>query len=158
MRRIVSVGIAAVTLLSVGGVAGAAPPTKKAPVKLSGDVTNKGTGSVTNGAADIEVNDFFFKKTFIKATKGKTVSVTVTNEGSNQHTFTIDAQDVDETLDPGKSVTIDVEIPADGKPVAGYCRFHKGSGMKFAFFSKSGSKAKPSSTDDDSTTPGGYGY
>ncbi len=157
MRKLAAVGIAAVTMLTLGGAAGAATPAKKPPVKLSGDVTNKGIGAAVDGAADMAADDFFFKKTFIKSPAGQTVSVTITNEGSTQHTFTIDAQDIDEELSSGDTVTVDVEIPASGKPIAGYCRFHKSSGMQFAFFSKSGGKAK-SSSDNGGTTQGGYGY
>jgi hypothetical protein len=76
-----------------------------------------------------------------------------------QHTFTIDSQDVDETIDPGKTVTVEVTVPKNGKAAAGYCRFHKSSGMQFAFFSKRGGKAaKTTSTGGDDGSSGGYGY
>jgi hypothetical protein len=53
---------------------------------------------------------------------------------------------------------VDVEIPANGKPVPGYCAIHVGAGMKFAFFSKSGGKARTEDKSDDDTPGGGYGY
>ena len=157
MRKLLATGTAVITVFALAGVASASTPAKKAPVKLSGKVTNKGTGAATNDAAEMEVDDFYFKKTFIKAPKGSTVSVTVKNDGSVQHTFTIDKQNIDETIDPGRSITVDVAIPANGKPVAGYCRFHKSSGMQFAFFSKAGGKAKTTGGDSGGSR-GGYGY
>jgi len=157
MRKALVTAIALAAACSLIGPAAASTGAKKPPVKLSGKVTNKGTAKAESGAADISIHDYFFDPTFIKAPKGSTVSVTVTNDGSAQHTFTIDTQDIDETLDPGKTVTVDVTVPANGKPVAGYCRFHKGSGMQFAFFSKSGATAKSGGSDTGGSR-GGYGY
>ncbi len=157
MRKFIAASIAAITMLTVAGVAAASAPAKKPPVKLSGSVTNKGNAKAVDGTADMSVGDFFFDATFIKAPKGETVAVTVTNDGGTQHTFTIDKQDIDETLDPGASVTVDVTLPTSGKPAVGYCRFHAGSGMQFAFFSKAGTKAKPKDADSGGSQ-GGYGY
>lgn len=164
MRKslVVIAAIAAAAAITAPAVASTAA--KKKPVKLEGAVTNKGTGKAVDGAVEIEAGDFFFKKTFIKGTSGETVAVTIVNEGDVEHTFTIDDQDIDETLAVDDSVTVDVEIPANGKPVSGYCQFHRGSGMQFAFFTKSGGKSGSegsTSTTGGSTgntSPGGYGY
>jgi plastocyanin len=156
MRRSLAAGVAVVAALSlVGTAAASAPAKKKPPVKLSGKVTDKGTAKVKNGAITVEQDDFYFKPTYIQGKKGEDVTVTVKNEGSVQHTFTIDSQNVDKTVDPGKSVTVMVKIPANGKPVAGHCRFHGADGMKFAFFSKAGATAKSTSSDSGKS---GYGY
>jgi plastocyanin len=158
MRKALVIFTALAAAVSIVGPAAASGPTKKKPVKLEGKVTNKGTGKAVDGQVEMKVDNFFFEDTFIKAKKGETVTVTITNEGGVQHTFTIDKQDIDETLDPGDSATIDVDVPANGKPVAGYCRFHKGSGMQFAFFSKSGGKTRSEDSSDDGGSTGGYGY
>ncbi|MBM3672537.1 MAG: hypothetical protein FJW86_10220 [Actinobacteria bacterium] len=168
MRKplVIIAAIAAAGALGVPAVASTAA--KKKPVKLEGDVVNKGIGKVVDGAVEIDADDFFFKKTFIKGTAGETVSVTVENTGDVEHTFTIEDQDIDENLAVGDSVTVQVEIAANGKPVTGFCRLHRGSGMQFAFFTKSGGKAssedrskeQPDDTTDDSDDSGGgsFGY
>jgi plastocyanin len=158
MRKALVIFVALAAASSIAWPAAASQPAKKKPVKLEGKVNNKGTGKVVDGAVEMEADDFYFEDTFIKGAKGDTVTVTIKNEGSVQHTFTIDKQDISETLDPGDSATIEVEIPANGKPAAGYCRFHEGSGMKFAFFSKSGGKARSEDSKDTGGSNGGYGY
>src|SRR5262245_253164 len=127
-------------LLAGGAVAVLAVPAaakSKPPVSLSGTVTNKGTGTVKNGTAAIEVDDFYFKKTFLKSAAGS-VTVKLHNEGSATHTFTIDGQSVDVELAPGAKKTVTVQV--DGtNPTAFYCRFHKGTGMQGSFYAVAGS-------------------
>ena len=157
MRKPIVVVVAVVSALMLSGVAYASTAAKKAPVKLSGPVNNHGNGKVKGGEVELEVDDIYFEKTFIKGKKGETVTVTITNEGSQQHTFTLDKQDIDEEIDSGDSVTVEVKIPKNGKPAAAYCRFHKSGGMQMAFYSKSGKTAKSTSS-DDSESSGGYNY
>ena len=59
-----------------------------APVSLPGQTTNKGTGDATSGKIELEADDFYFNPTFIKVTPGSTVTLTLKNEGSVQHTTT----------------------------------------------------------------------
>jgi plastocyanin len=159
---IATLGVAALLLGSAGAVAGASAPTKdKPPVKISGDVNDHGVGKVKNDAVEVEADDFYFQKTYIKGKAGTTVDVEVKNEGSATHTFTIDSQDVNQELAPGKSVSVEVKIPKNGKPAPFYCRFHKSSGMQGAFFSTAGAKAGGSSSSSggsNSNNGGGYGY
>jgi plastocyanin len=160
MRKpIVLVAILASSLTLSGVAYASIGAGKKAPVKLDGQVNNHGRGKVRGGEVEIEADDLYFEKTFIKGKKGETVSVTITNEGSLQHTFTIDSQDIDETIDTGDNATVEITIPKNGKPAVAYCRFHESSGMQMAFYSKAGKKAKTSNGDDkDSGTPSGYNY
>jgi len=159
MRKALVIVVALTVAVGIAVPAAGSAGAKKKPVKLEGKVNNKGTEKVKDGTIDISADDFFFDATFTKGTKGETVAVTVTNDGGVQHTFTIDSQDIDETIAPGDSVTVDVVVPANGKPARGYCSIHLGEGMKFAFFSKSGGKARSGdkSESDDAPT-GGYGY
>ncbi|MEX2268642.1 MAG: hypothetical protein WEA75_08165 [Acidimicrobiia bacterium] len=158
MRKALVIFVALAAAASIALPAAASGPTKKKPVKLEGKVNNKGTEKVKDGAIEISADDYFFDATFIKGVKGETVSVTVTNDGAEQHTFTIDSQDIDETITQDDSITVDVKIPANGKPVPGYCNIHIGEGMKFAFFSRSGSKVSSEDKPDTNPPTGGYGY
>lgn len=118
--------------------AGATTTTAGTPVSLSGQTTNKGTVDATGKTsteieADNDGGQYYFKPTFVKLTAGTAVKIEVKNEGSLQHTFTIDSLHIDETIDAGKSATVTVTVPAGSSPVTYYCRFHQGSGMQGAF-------------------------
>jgi plastocyanin len=78
---------------------------------------------------DLEQDNFYFKPSSVDVKGGTTITVNLKNDGSAAHTFTIDSPAVDVTVDPGKTGTAEVALPASGT-VAFYCRFHQGSGMK----------------------------
>jgi plastocyanin len=118
-----------VGVLAVSGPAGAK---SKTPVKLDGKVNNKGTATIKNGKVEIEQDNYYFEKTFLKGVAGD-VTVELKNEGSVTHTFTIDDQNIDETVKPGKTKTVTVTL-ASGSPVNFYCRFHVGQGMQGALY------------------------
>jgi plastocyanin len=168
MRNLPAAVLALVATTSLAGgiaVAGASTPSGgKPPVKISGDVNDHGTGKVKKGhAVSIDADDFYFEKTYIKGKAGETVGVTVDNTGAVDHTFTVDAQGVDEELAPGDSIDVDVKIPKSGKAATFYCRFHRSSGMQGAMFSQKGGKAGSSgasggTTETTSSGGGGYGY
>ena len=156
-RRIGAVATLAVVLGLFGAVAVSAPAgaKSKAPVKLDGKVNNKGIGKVSKGKVDIEADNFYFEKTFLKGTAGD-VTVKIENEGSVPHSFTIDDQNIDEVLQPGKSATVTVTL-AEGQPVTFYCKFHVSSGMQGAFYTTAGGTAADSGT-KSSGGPGGLDY
>ena len=143
MRKLVALtGAAVVATALVGGPALADVPTKsKPPVTLQGKVNNKGTATVKKGKVTVEADDFYFKSTFLKAKPGTTVTVSLKNEGTTQHTFTIDGLGVDQTLNPDQKATVTVTLPASGATNF-YCRFHgpqaTNQGMQGALFSKKG--------------------
>ena len=135
-RRIGAVASAVLTLglaaaLSVA-VATPASAKGKAPVQLDGKVNNKGVGKVSSGKADIEQDNYYFEKTFLKGTAG-TVTVKLENHGNTEHSFSIDDQNIDAVVKPGKTKTVTVEL-TDGDPVNFYCKFHRSLGMQGAFF------------------------
>ena len=127
-------GLLGAVSIAVAAPAGAKP---KAPVQLVGKVNNKGVGKVSNGKVDLEQDNYYFQKTFIKGTAG-TVSVKLENEGNTTHSFTIDDQNIDVDVQPGKTKTVTIEL-TDGKPVNFYCSFHRSLGMQGAFFTGTGS-------------------
>jgi plastocyanin len=155
--RRTALALAATALMTVAaaGPLGASVAAKKAPVKLSGKVNNHGTTTARNGAVALEADSFYFAKTFVK-TPAATVAVTVKNKSKSAHTFTVDGQDIDEELAPGKKITVDVAVT--GAPVAFYCRFHKGSGMQGALFTKAGATASGGSKTSSAGNEGGGSY
>jgi len=164
MRKLPATALSLVACVAlVGGLSGAAvasvPGKDKAPVQIPGDVNDHGTGKIKHDTVDIEAGDFYFEKTYIKGEAGTTASFAITNEGSVAHTFTIDAQDIDEELQPGDSIDVDVKVRANGKSAVFYCRFHQTQGMQGATFAKKGGKPGTTSGDKtDSTDDGGYRY
>jgi plastocyanin len=129
-----AVAALALVLGLAGAVAVAAPASAKGstPVKLQGKVNNKGTGTIKNGKVEIEQDNYYFEKTFLKGSPGK-VKVELHNEGNTDHSFTIDDQDVDKIVKPGKKATVTVTLTA-GQPVTFYCKFHQGLGMQGALY------------------------
>jgi plastocyanin len=124
------------------------------PVSLEGRVNDHGSADLGSSTdLDVELDDSYFSPTFVNAEPGSTVTVTLTNEGDAPHTFTIDDLDVDEELQPGTSVTVEVELPDEGT-LAYYCRFHVGGGMQGAFVV---SDAAPAGTAAGGSG-GGFGY
>ncbi|MEA3075916.1 MAG: hypothetical protein QOF60_824 [Actinomycetota bacterium] len=93
--------------------------------------TDTKTKAATAGATTVELeqDNFYFKPSSVNVKGGTTVKVTLKNEGSTAHTFTIASPAVDVTVDPGKTATAEVAVPASGT-VPFFCRFHEGSGMK----------------------------
>jgi plastocyanin len=166
MRKIASllaVTVAATLLAACGddGGGGSADDENQgaAPVALEGDVNDEGSIDATGQSElEMEADDFYFEPTFVRATPGDTLTVTVTNEGDTTHTFTIDDLGVDLELQPGDSGEVEVAAPAD-RALNFYCRFHRGSGMQGAVYTSAGQTAGGSG--DRSGEPddgGGVGY
>ncbi len=102
------------------------------PVQLEGQVNEHGASTVSGGSIELELDDFYFQPTYVQATPGATVEVELSNEGSASHTFTIDDQNIDVTLEPDGHETVQVTMPDSGS-LRFYCRFHASQGMQGAF-------------------------
>jgi plastocyanin len=148
-RRKAVAAASALALGLLGTLAVATPSSAKSkvPVKLDGQVNNKGKGTIKGGEVAIEADNFYFAKTFLKGSAGD-VTVEIANEGSAPHTFTIDDQDIDEEIAPGDTTTVTVTLTA-GKPVNFYCTLHVSQGMQGAFYTGAGGKATSSGTKDN---------
>lgn len=124
-----AVALAALVTAGCGGGGGAKAP----PVSLSGTVNNHGT-KTASGSMEVELDDFYFGPTFIKATAGQKITIELHNEGSTAHTLTsTELGNVDEELAPDAKKTITVTAPASGSALF-FCRFHRGTGMQGAVF------------------------
>lgn len=102
------------------------------PVSLAGPTSDHGTKTATQ-ELEVELDDFYFGPTFIKATAGQTFTLRLKNEGKTPHTFSSTALGVDEELLPGESKTVRVTAPQTGSAVV-ICRYHQGQGMQGAIF------------------------
>jgi plastocyanin len=152
--------VAAAVALMVVFTGGPVSAASKTPVKLGQKVTNKGSADVSSKSSatlEVEMDDFYFKPTFIKAKAGEKITIKAENEGDTDHTFTSDDLSVNKTLAPGKSAKFTVTVPSDGAVFQFHCDFHEAMGMAGAVYTKAGSSASPAATNSSSSS-GSYGY
>ena len=134
MRKL-SVVLALMLLVAVGcGKSEESSSSNEAPpVSLQGTTNNHGTKTASNDM-EVELDDFYFSPTYIKATAGPKFTIELSNEAKVAHTFTSNALgNVDEEIAPGTKKTITVTAPAGGMAVF-FCRFHQSQGMQGAVF------------------------
>ncbi|MGH2785502.1 MAG: cupredoxin domain-containing protein [Actinomycetota bacterium] len=140
------------TTPSAGGTTspgGTSPqPTANASINNQGQLDATGMSGFS-----IELDDNYFKPTFIKAKSGQALNIELESEGSNPHTFTITALNIDQQLAAGEKKEIDITLPAGTTDVVFFCRFHGSIGMQGAFFFGSAPSAAGSSGADYTPDP-----
>lgn len=109
-----------------------------------------------NGKTEVELDDYYFEPTVLEGKAGEKVTLELKNEGSTEHTFTIDSQGVDQDVEPGDEAEVDVTIPKSGV-VSFYCKFHKSEGMAGALAVTGQEGGTGGMTDTDTTGGGGGG-
>jgi plastocyanin len=120
-----------------------------------------GTKTVAKETA-VELDDYYFEPTVIQGKAGQKVTLELKNEGKVEHSFVIDSQNIDQTIQPGEDAKVTVTIPASGA-VSFYCKFHKSEGMAGALAVEGqgagGSMPGSGGTTTNNTTTGSYkGY
>jgi plastocyanin len=79
-----------------------------------------GSASVAGGSVALTVKDFEFDPSSLSVASGGS-TITVTNEGTVVHSFTMDDGSVSQDIAPGASATVTVNVTAD----AGFhCKYH----------------------------------
>jgi len=159
-----AVALLAVAAAGCGGGYGGSKSSSSQPASGSGSggqvnaagvqANNHGTKTVS-GETKVEIDDYYFSPTLLKGKPGQKVTLELENEGSVEHSFTIDSQSIDKVIAPGKDVKVTVTMPKSGS-VSFYCKFHKSSGMAGALVT-SGSGAAPPTTTSGGGGYGGYG-
>ena len=97
-----------------------APPTTESPSGAGGETANV-AGKTTLA---MTAQNFSFSPSELEGTAGQTLKITVKNTGTVPHNFSIDAQNINVTINPGASKDITVTFPTSGS-VQFYCLFHK---------------------------------
>lgn len=113
----------------------AGDPVVSPPLRVRGtEVKYEGEASIA-GQSEVEIDagDFFFSPTVLVGEPGQEVSVTVTNSGTVEHTFTIDEQDVDLVVPAGESAATTVTLPEQGEQLEFICRYHVAGGQAGLF-------------------------
>lgn len=109
---------------------------------------------------EVELDDYYFEPTVIQGKAGQKVTLELKNEGKVEHSFVIDSQNIDKTIQPGEDAKVTVTIPASGA-VSFYCKFHKSEGMAGALAVEgqgTGGGMPGGTTTNNTTTGKGYGY
>ncbi len=159
-----AVALVAVAAAGCGSGYGGSKSSSSQPASRSGSgghvnaagvqANNHGT-KTASGETKVEMDDYYFSPTLLKGKPGQKVTLELENEGSVEHSFTIDSQSIDKVIAPGKDVKVTVTMPQSGS-VSFYCKFHKSSGMAGALVT-SGSGAAPPTTTSGGGGYGGYG-
>ena len=141
-RRLASLVAGAVLVvlgLAACGGGGKAESEKGVTTTIAGvAASNHGTADVS-GQEEIELtlDDKYFEPTLLKGKPGQKLTVGLGNEGTLEHTFTIDSESVDVDLKSGDKRKATVTFPASGT-LSFYCRFHKSQGMAGGLEASSG--------------------
>jgi plastocyanin len=122
------------------------------------EATYHGTTDVAGESElELELDNFYFGPTVLDGDAGETLTLSLHNEGSAAHTFTIDAAGIDQELQPGDEGSVDVTFPDSGALVF-YCRFHRSSGMLGALSVDGSLEVAGGSSSGDTSGSGGSGY
>jgi plastocyanin len=150
-----------------GGGGGGGGQEASDSVTIAGqEATARGSTSVTGSdQLDVEVDDFYFEPTVLEGDAGQALTVNLANQGDAPHTFTVDELQIDQELQPGDTVIVDVTFPDSGALVF-YCRFHADGGMLGGLSVDGDLNAAPGATggggegtnSGDSGSGGGYKY
>lgn len=101
----------------------------KEPTPASDGPVDEDAGDTSGetGADVVTATDNSFDPATLVLPAGEEVELTITNEGSSPHTFTIDSLEIDTgTIDPGGSASATFVVPDE--PVEFYCAIH-GAGV-----------------------------
>ncbi|MFN2491178.1 MAG: cupredoxin domain-containing protein [Actinomycetota bacterium] len=99
-------------------------------IKVAGeDANDHGTKDVAGAReAEVELDDFYFEPTVLTGAAGQKLTLTLANEGDATHNFSLEAQGIDEDIDPGAEAEVEVTFPDSGELLF-MCKFHTGQGM-----------------------------
>jgi plastocyanin len=125
-------------------------------INAAGIQANNHGSKSASGETKVELDDYYFEPTVLKGTPGQKVTLELENEGSAEHTFTVDAQGIDKALQPGDEAKVTVTIPKSGA-VSFYCKFHKNQGMAGALVANGSSPSSGSGSGSSGGGGGGYG-
>ena len=132
MRRPLLLTALAALALAAGGCGGS----ESEEAGEGGQATIAGATVDDHGTMDVagmdeislELDDDYFEPTVLEGTPGQQLKIELENEGGNEHNFSIDAQSIDQDVDPDGKATVTVTFPESGE-VGFYCKYHRDAGM-----------------------------
>ena len=116
------------------------------------------TGTGPPGGLPLTLTNFKFVPNTIRGEGGHQLKLHLKNTGTVEHNFSIDAQHIDQDLEPGKSATVTITVSGSGT-VQFYCSYHKKSHNMVGSITVGGATPAPKATPTNtSTSGGGSGY
>jgi plastocyanin len=121
-----------------GSAERAAPPASDDPTPaggcadaagLTGAIEDRGTAEAPGGAITLDASEFAFAPTCVQADGGQTLEVTVTNSGSALHNLSVESLGIDEDVQAGETISVEVTLPDSGA-VPFVCKYHVANGMQ----------------------------
>jgi plastocyanin len=90
---------------------------------------NHGTKDVSGGGSqDVEVDNNYFSPTVFTGHPGDKLTLTLSNESTTLHNFSVSEQNLDMDIAGGAKITATVTFPSSGTLVF-FCKYHRSSGM-----------------------------
>jgi plastocyanin len=99
--------------------------TTQAPPKMNKHGIKDASGATS---ISVEMNDYYFSPTVIKATPGQKLTLKLSNRGTVKHNFTITSQGISRDVSPRETASVQVAVPNSGL-IAFSCKYHKALGM-----------------------------
>ncbi len=130
--RLVLVAAFALLLVACGGSNSTSSASCGTQAGLTGKVNDRGVGTASGSSVILEASEFFFSPTCVRASAGATLTVTVKNEGTALHNFSVTSLGIDKDVPVGSTITVQVALPSSGA-LAFFCKYHVSSGMQGAF-------------------------
>jgi plastocyanin len=135
-RVILAVAILALTAVAAAGCGGSSKSSSSTESggggggkkTIAGVPANDHGSKTVSGETEVELDDFYFEPTVLRAKPGSQVTLELKNEGSTEHNLSIDSQGIDKDVEAGEDAKVTVTMPKSGQ-LSFYCKYHKGMGM-----------------------------
>jgi plastocyanin len=121
-----------------GGSSGGGAPSSSAASTTAAPATTTiaGVAASDHGALDVrgmaaaqvELDDMYFKPTVLHGSPGQRIRLKLSNEGSLDHNFSLTAQRINTDVAAGAKATVTVTFPRTGTLLF-YCEYHRDRGM-----------------------------
>ncbi|HEY6836485.1 MAG TPA: cupredoxin domain-containing protein [Gaiellaceae bacterium] len=118
---------------------------------IAGVPANDHGSKNVSGEAEVELDDFYFKPTVLNGKPGSQITLELKNEGSTEHNFSIDSQNISKDVEAGEDVKVTVTFPKSGQ-LSFYCKYHKSMGMAGALVAGGTGAMTGSGTTTEETT------
>jgi plastocyanin len=130
-----AIALGIVSMVLVASCGGNDEESSEGGTTTIGDVAanDHGTKDVSGESkVEVELDDDYFEPTVLEGKPGELVTLELKNEGGSEHNLTIDELKIDQDVEPGDEVEVEVTFPESGT-LTFYCKYHRGQGMAGAF-------------------------
>jgi len=129
LMLVLSLGLVAAACSSGNPSTSPAPTTSGGATSPSQMVNDHGTKDLSGKAeTSVELDNFYFAPTVLKGTAGQKLKLELENESGTLHNFTLEAQNIDQDVEPGKKTEVTVTFSQSGS-LQFFCKYHKALGM-----------------------------